>query len=188
MDHYRDFKILNDPDFPPSMLMNALFTKLHRLLVKLESIQIGISFPSVKQDKPFLGNILRLHGTLDALNELKKENWLKGMRDHLQISECKAVPTDAKYCRVRRVQVKSNAERLRRRYLKRHEGVTESDILSMIPNTVEKRLSFPFIQMKSESTGQAFRLFIEHLPAQETAVAGVFNRYGLSQEGTIPWF
>ncbi len=188
MDYYQDLKILDDPEFPPSMLMNALFAKLHRVLVKLESNKIGVSFPNVVQDKKFLGDVLRLHGTSDTLNKLQEQNWLKGMRDHLEISDSKVIPADAKHCRVRRVQAKSNAERLRRRYLKRHKSVTENDVLAMIPSSMEKRLSYPFIQMNSESTDQRFRLFIEHLPAQQVAVQGEFNSYGLSRNATIPWF
>ena len=33
MDHYLDIRLLPDPEFPAPLLMNALFTKLHRALV-----------------------------------------------------------------------------------------------------------------------------------------------------------
>jgi len=188
MDHYLDIKILPDPEFPPAMLVNALFTKLHRVLVQLQSKQIGISFPNVDQSKPFLGNVLRIHGTSSVLQNLLAQHWLKGMNDHLEVKAINAVPVDTPHCRVRRVQIKSNAERLRRRYRKRHEGVTELDALAMIPDTVEKQLSLPYLQLKSDSTGQRFRLFIVHSPPQQQPVAGEFNRYGLSAKATIPWF
>ena len=188
MDHYQDLKILADPEFPPSILMNALFAKLHRVLVKLESKHTGVSFPEVVQGKPFLGQVLRIHGSAELLKNLQGQNWLKGMRDHLEVSEIQAIPADTKHCRVRRVQAKSNVERLRRRYLKRHQGVSEEKVAELIPNSIEKRLNLPFIQMKSESTAQHFRLFIEHQPAQQHAVEGKFNSYGLSTEATIPWF
>lgn len=188
MDHYQDIKILPDSEFPAPMLMNALFTKLHRMLVQLNSNTIGISFPRVDEKLPRLGQILRLHGTGSRLQNLQAQNWLKGMRDHVDVAEITPVPSNAQYCRVRRVQVKSSAERLRRRYIKRHEGVTESDVLGLIPSSVEKRLELPFLQLKSESTGQLFRLFIEHQQPQTQPVAGEFNSYGLSNKATVPWF
>jgi len=186
MDHYQNLKILPDPEFPPSMLMNALFAKLHRVLVQLKSKQIGVSFPMQDQKKPTLGDVLRLHGTADALQNLQAQNWLKGMRDHLK--EISSIPVDAQYCQVRRVQVKSSAERLRRRYRHRHEGITKTDAAGLIPESVEKRLGLPYLQLKSGSTEQRFRLFIEHQSPQSNPTSGAFNRYGFSSEATVPWF
>ena len=189
MDHYQDLKILADPEFPQSMLMNALFAKLHRALVLMKSNAIGISFPNVKGSNPKnLGDLFRLHGAEEALKNLQSQNWLKGMRDHVDATEITPVPESAQYCRVKRVQVKSSAERLRRRYLKRHDGVTEQDAVGLIPDSVGKRLELPFLQLKSDSTGQHFCLFIEHQTAQPNAVAGEFNSYGLSNKATVPWF
>jgi CRISPR-associated endonuclease Csy4 len=41
--------------------------------------------------------------------------------------------------------------------------------------------------LHSQSTGQPFRLFLDHRPC-DTASAGPFNTYGLSTTATIPWF
>lgn len=188
MDHYQDIKILPDPEFPPSTLMNALFAKLHRILVQLKSNAIGISFPGADEKRRALGCVLRLHGTESGLQNLQAQNWLTGMRDHVNLAEIRPVPSNVQHCRVKRAQAKSSAERLRRRHCKRHEGVTESDALGLIPNSVEKRLELPFLQLKSESTGQRFRLFIEHQTPQAQPVTGEFNSYGLSGKATVPWF
>ncbi len=188
MDHYQDIQILPDPEFQTPMLMNALFAKLHRALVQLGSTVIGVSFPKMDNQKPTLGRLLRLHGTKEALRILGEQRWLNGMRDHIEVDEVMPVPTDAQHCRVKRVQAKSSAERLRRRYCKRHQGTTERDAIAVIPDGVEEHLSLPYLHIKSESTGQSFRLFIEHQAPQPQATKGEFNSYGLSTQATVPWF
>jgi len=188
MDHYQDLKILPDPEFSPPMLLNALFAKLHRQLAAQQSTQVGISFPKIDPQRPTLGKVLRLHGTHQALSNLHQQSWIKGMRDHLEMGEISPIPENVQHCQIRRVQAKSNAARLRRRYQKRHEGVTEADAQKLIPDSVEKRLNLPFLQLKSESTNQRFCLFIEQRPAQEHAQQGEFNSYGLSRDATVPVF
>jgi CRISPR-associated endonuclease Csy4 len=188
MDHYQDLLILPDPEFQSSMLMNALFSKLHRSFVRLENKSVGISFPNVDNSKPTLGDILRLHGNAFDLLRLQEEDWQSGMRDHMQIKAIGPVPDGAQYCRVKRVQAKSSAERLRRRYCNRHIGVTMAEAEALIPDASEKRLQLPYLQIKSESTGQYFRLFLEHETQLTHAISGVFNSYGLSSTSTVPWF
>jgi CRISPR-associated endonuclease Csy4 len=188
MDHYQDIKILPDPEFPSPMLMNALFAKLHRALVQLGTNSIGVSFPKVDEEKPSLGNVLRLHGNAVELKNLHEMHWLVGMRDHIALKEILPVPDRTQHCRVKRKQVDSSAERLRKRYCKRHPGVTESDVVGLIPESVEKRLTLPYLQLKSESTGQRFRLFLQHQQSQPEPISGIFNAYGLSDRATVPWF
>lgn len=188
MDYYQDIKILPDPEFSQPMLLNALFAKLHRQLVAQQSTGIGVSFPASDPQRPTLGNMLRLHGTDDALSSLNQANWIKGMRDHLDIGEISSVPENAQHSQVRRVQVKSNAARLRRRYQKRHQGITDTEAKKLIPDSVEKSLDLPYLQIKSESTNQQFRLFIKQHPPQQTKVPGEFNSYGLSSDATVPVF
>ena len=188
MDYYQEIKILPDPEFPTAILMNALFSKLHRALAHLDSRDIGVSFPKVNKDKPTLGSILRLHGSAFALQCLQEKKWLIGMRDHTDVQEIAPVPSNSQHCQVKRVQTKSNAERLRRRYCKRHQGVTEQDAEALIPDSVEKRLALPYLHLKSQSNGQSFRLFMAHQTPQPQAVVGEFNSYGLSSTATVPWF
>jgi CRISPR-associated endonuclease Csy4 len=97
------------------------------------------------------------------------------------------VPESVQYRSVSRLQVKSNAERLRRRLMQRH-SLTAEEARQRIPDTVERSLNLPFISLRSQSTGQSFRLFIQHGPLRQTAEAGDFNAYGLSSGATIPWF
>lgn len=188
--HYIDITLLPDPEFSQAHLLGALVAKLHRALVHGQITNIGVSYPH-HIDQPVtkrtLGALLRLHGTPDALQRLMGQDWLKGMRDHTQVSELRPVPADAQHRVVRRRQFKTSVDRLRRRRMQR-KGETAEQAAAAIPDTVERRPDLPFVQLRSSSTEQPFCLCVEHGPLQPTAVAGAFNAYGLGREATIPWF
>jgi CRISPR-associated endonuclease Csy4 len=186
MNRYLDIRILPDPEFAPNHLMNALFAKLHRCLVRTGVDDVGISFPEVDPVKPHLGRVLRLHGTEDSFARLLSEEWLTGMRDHVQISGVQAVPGQVEHRRVRRVQVKSSPERIRRRQIKRHQWTAE-EAKKRIPDSSARMLPLPFLSIQSISSGRRFNLFIDQERA-ERPVAGSFNAYGLSASATVPWF
>ena len=187
MDHYIDITLRPDPEFAAAQLMSALLAKLHRGLHDARRDDIGISFPEVGRSAHGLGSHLRLHGSAPALASLLAQNWLTGMRDHVQLSEPNLVPTGVQYRHVSRVQVDSNPERLRRRLIKRH-ALTEEQARQRIPDSVTKHCNLPFASLRSQSSGQAFRLFIRHGPLLDTPQPGRFGGYGLSTTATIPWF
>ncbi|SEO87810.1 type I-F CRISPR-associated endoribonuclease Cas6/Csy4 [Aquisalimonas asiatica] len=188
MDRYVDIQLRPDPDFSPPMLMGALFSKLHRALVALGADDIGVSFPSYTKSPRGLGDKLRLHGTIQALSQLMEKGWLSGMYDHVAVTGIESVPDqDVRYRLVRRRQPKTNAERLRRRRAKRH-GESLEQARAHIPDSVERATDLPFVTVRSLSTGERFSLFIEHGELWNSPQPGAFNRYGLSQDATIPWF
>lgn len=187
MDHYVDIDVQPDPEFPAHQLMSALYAKLHRALVAQKSMGIGVSFPGVDAQTPYLGTRLRLHASLAALSGLLQSDWLAGMRDHVLLTPPALVPPAAQYRTVRRVQVKSSPERLRRRLMRRH-GIDAQHARQRIPDEAARLAHLPFAQLRSTSTGQNFMLFIDHGPLQPGASPGDFNAYGLSQGATIPWF
>ncbi len=187
MDHHVDIDVRQDPEFPAHQLISALYNKLHRALVAQNSTRIGVSFPGVDLKAPHLGTRLRLHGDLASLSALLESDWLAGMRDHVKLAQPARVPETAKYCAVRRVQVKSSPERLRRRLMRRH-NLDADEARQRIPDDAARLAHLPFVQLRSTSTDQTYKLFIDHGPAQSNAVPGDFNTYGLSQKATIPWF
>lgn len=187
MDHYVEIRILPNPEFTAPTLMSVLFGKLHLALIAERTVMVGASFPDMDMDKPAPGSRLRLHGSDNDLNRLMAADWLGGMRDHVRVDRLSIVPTNARHRVVRRVQAKSNPERLRRRMVKR-KGVSETEARQAIPDEAAKMLNLPFVTLRSRSTGQPFRLFIEQKPIQSQQVAGEFNRYGLSAVATVPWF
>lgn len=187
MDHYIDITLLPDPEFPATTLMNALFSKLHRGLVDWGGRNIGVSFPDVAPGKRTLGTRLRLHGTNMSLEQLMGNGWTHGMRDHVEIGAPTPVPVGASHRVVRRVQAKSSPERLRRRLMAR-KAIDVGEARITIPDSAAERLTLPHVEIRSRTTGQQFKLFIEHLPLQASPTSGEFGTYGLSQTGSIPWF
>ncbi len=187
MNHYLDIRLRPDPEFGPEQLMSALFSKLHRALVGLKSRDIGVSFPEVDAGRPTLGGCLRLHGEELALQRLMAMNWLSGMRDHCRVGEIRTVPSSVSYRTVGRVQAKSSPERIRRRQMRRHD-LTEAEAHARIPDSVATKLTLPFVSIRSQSTDQVFRLFIQHGECREAHQTGEFSSYGLSGSATVPWF
>ena len=188
--HYIDITLLPDPEFSQVHLLGALVSKLHRALVQLCADNIGMSFPT-HVVKPFtqrgLGTVLRLHGGLDALQALMGQDWLKGMRDHVTVTDPAQAPVDSPRRLVLRRQFKTNAERLRRRRMQR-KGETAEQAAEAIPDSVERRPDLPFVHLRSSSTAQPFCLFVEHREVTAESVGGGFNSYGLSLGATVPWF
>lgn len=202
MDHYVDVRLQPDAEFAPAMLMAALFTKLHKALVTGAHSDVGVSFPQIDatglqlaprmsrtgaHPRYVLGHVLRLHGASAVLQGLLSTDWLSGMRDHVVCSAVLAVPVDVSHRAVSRVQAKSSPERLRRRQMRRH-GLTQEQAQERIPDSAAETLNLPFLTMRSQSTGQTFRLFIRLGPEQPAPVLGTFGAYGLSQQTTVPWF
>lgn len=187
MDYYLDIHLKPDPDFTPAILMSALYNKLHRALVLLQSDRIGVSFPGHSVSPRSLGEHLRLHGSADDLTALRAQAWLTGMNDHVLISGITALPAKVSYRRVRRVQPKTNVARLQRRYARRHD-ISKEELNKRYGGMQIGRVSYPFVNLRSQSTGQGFALFIEHGPEQSVPAEGQFSKYGLSVTGTVPWF
>ena len=187
MQHYIDIRLRADPEVAPAHVMAALYTRLHRLLVKLNGDSIGVSFPGYDARVPTLGTTMRLFGPLEPLEQLVNLPWLGATRDHVEISQTRPVPPDAPHRALRRVQVKSGPARLRKRLMKRHQ-LSESQALERIPDSAARHSALPFVSLTSASTGQQFRLFLELGAESPQAIPGAFNFYGLSAAGTVPWF
>lgn len=187
MDAYLEIRLLPDPEFMPATLMNALFGKLHRALVEHGGRNIGVSFPNVHERSRSLGQRLRLHGQAIDLEKLMALGWMTGMGDHVALGDIAAVPAQAKPRVVRRVQAKSNPERQRRRLMAR-TGIGPEQAMRAIPDNTAEKLNLPYLTLASQSTGQRFRLFVEHLPIRDRPMAGRFSAYGLSSTATVPWF
>jgi len=187
MTHYLDIHLLPDPEFAPPMLLGALLTKLHRALVQQAANDVAISLPGYDLAAGHLGNTLRLLAPAGPLDKLMAQNWLQGMQDHVSQTALQAVPQTGQHITLRRVQAKSNPERLRRRQMKRH-GLTEAQARERIPDSAAELLRLPYVALRSASTGQAFRLYLRQSAVLNQAQPGEFNSYGLSSTGTVPWF
>lgn len=184
MDHYLEIRVLPDPEFSEEMLMAALVAKLHRALGQRGKGDIGVSFPA-HGIKP--GAVLRLHGTHPALSELDSLAWRRGLSDYCLCTAIQPVPEVKQWRCVSRVQVKSSAQRLMRRSVKKG-WITEAEAQQRLLKMEEARTDLPWLNLRSLSTGQSFRLFIRHGELLPAPVDGCFSTYGLSATATVPWF
>ncbi len=187
MDYYYDIKIIPDSEFNVQSLLNILFGKLHLALVNLGDENVGISFPAFREGSNRLGDRVRLHSTEKVLEQLAVKTWMRGVRDYTTQSSVMQVPASAKFRTVSRVQLKSNPERERRRLMKR-KNITIEEAIKRIPDSSAQLTDLPFIEMKSFSRSQRFKLFIKHSAVSDEKVEGQFSKYGLSGNATIPWF
>lgn len=185
--HYIEITLLPDPEFSHAHLLGALVAKLHRALVQLRADNIGVSFPGYSLRPRTLGDVVRLHSDEEGLASLMAHAWLRGMSDHVKVTGTMPVPLDAAQCVVQRRQFKTNAERLRRRRMRR-KSETAEQAAAAIPDSVERRPDLPYVQLRSASTGQPFCLFVEQKLAASDAEQGTFNAYGLSCGNNVPWF
>lgn len=186
MSHYLDILLRPDPEIAPHQLMAALYSKLHLALVQLNSSTIGVSFPDYAENPASLGIRMRLCAPVVDLQQLVALPWLGGLKDHIHYSAISIVPSHVGYRHFRRVQAKSNPDRLRRRQIKRH-GLTEEEALSRVPDNCAEALRLPFVVLRSASTAQTFKLFLR-CDVASVATDGLFNTYGLSTTATTPWF
>ena len=185
MTHYQDIRLLPDEVTNSTVLMNMLFSRLHVALVKLHKGDVGVSFPEIGKT---LGTCLRLHGQQSALLQLDALAWPGALASHIYKDDVLPVPKKVQgYRTVSRKQFKSSPERLRKRLARRH-NLSKEEALQRIPDCVARMTDLPFIQIKSASTGQRFRLFVENGLLREQASFGSFSMYGMSAKATIPWF
>lgn len=181
---YVDISVLQNTEMQNTILINMIFSKLHGALVKISNNDIGVSFPKVGKT---LGSVLRLHGSEASLKKLLSEEWIEHLYDYAKLSEICPVPVVRKYRQVCRIQVKSNPERLLRRSIKK--GWLAEDNLSEKLNKLHaKNSNLPFVDIRSSSTGQKYKLFIKHSEIMDQPQQGSFSLYGLSADATIPWF
>ena len=189
--HYLDVRLSFDADLQPSHALAALYTRLHLYLVQNGSGAIAVSFPETLRNAGGaarqLGQVLRLHGTVEALTPLTQASTWGGAATVANIGTVKALPAGVLHHRIRRVQVDSNPERLMRRAMRR-KGWTEAEAREHYSQVKAGTTALPFISLSSQSTQQTFRLFLNVGAPQAESVGGSFNAYGLSQQATVPYF
>lgn len=183
MSYYLDIRILPDPEFKGTVLMNAIYTKLHKALSDLHSTNIGVSFPDHQLT---LGNRLRLHGTAEALDKLQCLDWIGPMSGYCQQSDIQPVPADVKFRTISRQQPTMSAAKLKR--LLKRGSITEEDAKNYRAKMFTKGLDNPYVELVSGSNGHRHRRYIEFGPLLDSPIEGAFDQFGLSKIATIPWF
>lgn len=193
MKYYQDITLLPDAEVNLGFLWHKVYQQLHFALVenktKDNSSAIAVSFPSYR-DKEFpLGNKLRLMSkTKEQLTALDVNKWLSRLADYKHCTTIKDVPENVTmFVCFKRKQFSTNISRLARRRVKRHGGTFE-EALQHFASFEDEQTKLPFINVKSISKEQQFRLFIER-QNNTHPITGEFNCYGLSKtNATVPWF
>jgi CRISPR-associated endonuclease Csy4 len=183
MEYYINIELKPDAEMQESPLMNLVYEKFHKALVKLKTEQIGVSFPKYKIK---LGKVLRLHGNKTNLQNLQGLNWLGGIAGYCEISNVKNVPTNVKYRIVSRIRTNMSKSKLKR--LKRRGSITPDEEKNYRAKMFSQGLDNPYLDLKSGTTGQKHRRFIYFGPQLDQPVEGKFDSYGLSKVATVPWF
>ena len=183
MDHYVNIVLLSDAEMPLNILLNSVYTKLHKTLCDLKSSAIGVSFPAYQVT---LGNILRLHGKENELQSLQRLDWLGGMSGYCQIAEIKPVPDAVKHRIVRRKQTTMSQAKLKR--LIRRGSISEDEVRQYRARMFSKGLDNPYVELVSGSNGQRHRRYIEFGELVDSPAAGIFDQFGGKNNATVPWF
>ncbi|OQX58178.1 MAG: type I-F CRISPR-associated endoribonuclease Cas6/Csy4 [Helicobacteraceae bacterium 4484_230] len=191
MKHYIDIKMLGDTEISLGFIWQKVYAQLHLALVdikdKNDQVPVGFSFPYYNKAFP-LGDTLRIFSSSQKdVEALHIDDRLQNLLDYINIGTIKEVPVNINiHVTFGRRQFKTNPERLARRYAKRHDvGLEEA--LRVYKEMKADETKLPFINIKSFSTGQHLRLFIEKC-ASEREQIGKFNTFGLSKTTTVPWF
>lgn len=183
MDCYKEMVMLPDPEFPATILLNAVYTKLHKALCDLNATNIGVSFPMYKLT---LGNVLRMHGAESDLRRLEALNWLGGLSGYCEISDIKTVPKESKFRTVSRKQINMSQSKLKR--LIKRGSITEEEVNNYKTKMFTKGLDNPYVELKSGSNGQKHRRYFVFGDLSEEPIEGQFDQFGLSKTATVPWF
>ncbi len=199
MKYYQEITLIDQAEISSYFIWSKLYAQLHIALAESKDSKnktnIGVSFPQYifeekteeKKAKVNMGKKLRLFAQSGAeLQTLDIKKWLDRLTDYVHITSIREVPENIKgYAIYKRKQVKTNAERLARHRVKRGD-ISFDEALARYSNVVTAT-NLPYIQMKSLTSGQPFKLFIEKQPAEQSA-SQVFSTYGLSSESSIPEF
>jgi len=189
MNHYIDVTLKPDAEMRENLLLNMLYSKLHKLLPQYGG-RIGLDFPSYRK-KLGLGAVIRVLGVEQDLQALQHQlTHAHKVAEYALITSVGKVPESvAHFARYTRVHAKGNSyiNRLKKRHQAR--GTCTDELEAAIRCKASVRLDLPHINLRSESTEQNLILFINRARVTKP-VAGLFNGYGLSSpdSATVPLF
>jgi CRISPR-associated endonuclease Csy4 len=183
MDHYIEIKLNPDAEMRENVLLNKVYTKLHKALFDLNSSTIGVSFPNYKI---ILGSIIRLHGSSVELEKLQAVNWLGGLSGYCAVSELRKVPSDAQHRVVSRKQSNMTQAKLNR--LIKRGTIAPEELKNYRAKMFAQGLDNPYLELESGSNGHKHRRYIQFGELKAEPMTGEFDFFGLSKSATIPWF
>lgn len=195
---FQEITLRPTEEISDSFLMSKVYARLHLALVKSKdaegNIHCGLSFPEYTAEPRGLGRKIRvLTQDEGILKKMDIPSVLSQFVDggYVHVASIRVVPIRRvkQYAVYRRYQPESSAERKARRYAKRHAiSVDEARKFFSEQRGSE---SFPYVQIKSRTTGESFSLFIQkqmvEIPKEEKTDS-VFSSYGISSHQAVPEF
>lgn len=199
MKYYVELTLLPDADMSVYYLWQRVYQQIHLALVENKGadnrVKIGVSFPDYHLEKHSLGSKLRLFAeTKEQLSALDLSRWLARLTDYVHCKDIKEVPSDLKgHGYFKRLFEKGSNERLARRRAKRLSISYEAALAYFEADEERKRSEkdvyrFPFITMKSLSSGEKYPLTIGFSETSESKVSEGFSTYGLASNSSVPLF
>lgn len=183
MQHYIDVRIKPDAELRENVLLNKVYTKLHKALCDLKSTDIGVSFPEYKIR---LGCVIRIHAMEMRLEALQQGDWLGGLIGYCAISAIQSIPDQVRYRTVSRIQSTMSPAKLKR--LIKRGSIQESEIKQYKAKLFQNGLDNPFLELESTSNGHLHRRYIAFSELMDKPMQGEFDQFGLSKTATVPWF
>jgi len=183
MDYYIEIKIQPDAEMRENVLLNKVYTKLHKTLCGLTSTDIGVSFPDYKIK---IGRMIRIHSTKSRLEQLNNLHWLGGLIGYCKCSKTIKVPENHKNIVISRKQSTMTQAKLKR--LIKRKNISETDIKQYKAKMFSNGLDNPYLELESASTLNKYRRYIQFSHIKEQKITGTFDQFGLSKQATVPWF
>lgn len=197
MRYYQELTLLPSFDIPLSFVWSKVYQQLHLGLVQMQDenggVPYGVSFPQYRYNngKGAIGEKLRIFArSEEELVALGIKRWLERMVDYVHVTGVREVPERIEgYAVYQRMRQENNAEQKARRYLMRHQGqeIRYEEVVAMFSKKKRQTCNLPYIQQKSLTNHNPFRLHIEKKLYQGPVYDG-FGTYGLSDTSTVPEF
>lgn len=183
MKFYQELTLIPNDEILPYFLWSKVYTQLHIAIVDNGNFNIGVSFPQYRFEEQgnktwaTLGVKLRVFAqTEQELSDLNLAKWLERLTDYVHLKSVQPVPENHRHAIFKRHHPK-NLHKVAGEFAK-FKGIDFETALTHCQTHKAQPKNYPFIRLKSETTGQDFCLMIEK-ETVEQAVIGEFGSYGL---------
>jgi len=189
MKYYIDIKLLPDAEISLGFLWKKVYQQVHLSLVEAKNESLALSFPQYGAKIFPMGDILRMFApSKQEMESLDLDNWLSRLKDYIEISKILQTPDNVSYIHFKRRQFKYHNNVLKRaEHQAKRRGISLEEALEHFKDYKAKENTLPFIQVKSLSSNQELKIFIEKVEKDEE-LEGNFNTFGLSKTATVPYF
>lgn len=177
--YYTDVRILADP---VPVIIGHLVSRIHGFSVK-NGGEFNLALPQLKTgNRPKLGNILRVFGDKDLLNNLI-DDLDKDHRETYLTTRVKTTPETQAYVAYIRMRLPARSSINAKRQA--HTAIDQRNRFSRL----ESYKSMPYFSLKSQSNRQVFPVVIDKLKkgVKDNRNAIVGNGYGFSTATQIVW-